>query len=374
MNAMTTIDQPPKRSEAIQVYDPIPLLDTSRFEHMQRIAGTMAACSLIPDALKGQTPQTTLANCFLVVNQAVRWNMDPFAVAQSVAIVHGKLCYEGKLVAAVLEQKLGIRLRYEWNNATGDALGIKVSGAFPDGRVETVEGTVGQWKTTGNNSPWGKLPKLMLAYRGSREWARLYAPGVMLGVYTEDELQDMQEDARATRARNVTPPPQAERPALSSSPPPAERPVSPPPAQQPAKPEEQPSEPEPDLEALVKQFEEDSLTAQSQEDLADCAAELLPYVNGDRQHMMGRELRTRAENAWVDAEKRIAHGATRQPQDEQEEEETLREQLLSRAREAAIGGSRKLKLFLGKLTVEERDLLTDEDIQRLEAAAARAEG
>lgn len=124
----------------------------------------------------------------------------------------------------------------------------------------------------------------------------------------------------------------------------------------------------------MKQFEEDSLTAQSLEDLADCAAELLPYVNGDRQHMMGRALRNRAENAWTDAEKRIAQSATRQPQDQQEEEETPRDRLLMNAREVAEAGSKKLRFFLGKLSVEERELLTDEDIQRLEAAAARAEG
>jgi hypothetical protein len=328
MNAMTTID-PPKRNEAIQVYDPIPLLDTSRFEHMQRIAGTMAACSLIPDALRGNTPQVTLANCFLVVNQAVRWNMDPFAVAQSVSVVRGKLCYEGKLVAAVIEQKLGVRLRYEWNDKRGDDFGVVVSGQFPDGRVETIDGTVGQWQTKDKegrvSNQWKSLPKLMLAYRGSREWARLFAPGVMLGVYTDDELQDMQEGAKAVRARDVTPAP-AERPALASpptanrpsTPPTAQRQSSPPPSQK-SKPEPQASEPEPDLAGMVKQFEEDSLTAQTLDDLADCGAELLPYVNGDHSHLMGRELRTRAENAWTDAEKRIAHGASGKPQDQQHE-------------------------------------------------------
>jgi len=332
MNAITTID-PPKRGEAIQVFDPIPLLDTSKFEHMQRIAGTMAACSLIPDALRGNTPQATLANCFLVVNQAVRWNMDPFAVAQSVSIVRGKLCYEGKLVAAVIEQKLGVRLRYEWNDKRGEEFGVVVSGQFPDGRVETIDGTVGQWQTKDKegkvSNQWRTLPKLMLAYRGSREWARLYAPGVMLGVYTEDELQDMQDSARAVRARDVTPA-QGERPALSSppsaarnpTPPAAQRTSAPTPAPE-AKPapeqDEQPVDPEPDLEALVKQFEEDALTAQTIEDLQDCASELLPYVNGDRSHLMGRELRTRAENAWTDAEKRIAHGASRKPQDQERE-------------------------------------------------------
>lgn len=333
MNALSTID-PPKRNEAIQVYDTIPLLDTSRFEHMQRIAGTMAACSLIPDALKGNTPQTTLANCFLVVNQAVRWNMDPFAVAQSVSVVRGKLCYEGKLVAAVIEQKLGVRLRYEWNDKRGDDFGVVVSGQFPDGRVETIDGTVGQWQTRDKegkvSNQWRTLPKLMLAYRGSREWARLFAPGVMLGVYTDDELQDMQEGAKAVRARDVTPVAQTERPALAS-PPPASRSSTPPaaergsnlpsakraePKQEPV--EQQPASTAPDLEALVSQFEEDSLTAQTQQDLADCAAELLPYVNGDRIHLMGRELRNRAESAWMAAEKRIAHGAGGKPQDQQE--------------------------------------------------------
>jgi hypothetical protein len=273
MNALSTID-PPKRNEAIQVYDPIPLLDTSRFEHMQRIAGTMAACSLIPDALKGNTPQTTLANCFLVVNQAVRWNMDPFAVAQSVSVVRGKLCYEGKLVAAALEQKIGVRLRYEWNDKRGDDFGVVVSGQFPDGRVETIDGTVGQWQTRDKDgkvsNQWRNLPKLMLACRGSREWARLFAPGVMLGVYTDDELQEMQDGAKAVRARDVTPPKAIAsdpEPARISGPPAAPRPATPPAAQRgsnlpsakkaepkPEPVEQQSSEQEPDLEALVSQF------------------------------------------------------------------------------------------------------------------------
>jgi hypothetical protein len=95
-------------------------------------------------------------------------------------------------------------------------------------------------------------------------------------------------------------------------------------------------------------------------------------------HLMGRALRTRAENAWTDAEKRIAHGESRQPPDQEDDEidedETPRGQLLSRAREVAINGPKKLKFFLGKLSAEESELLTAEDIQGLEAAAARAEG
>ena len=204
------------RREAAIIQDPIPLFDSQKFEMMQRVATAMARGSLVPEALTHVKPkganepvplpyETVLANCFLVVNQAVRWNMDPFAIAQCVSVVHGKLCYEGKLVAAVLDAKLGVRLRYEWNDKTGDSMAIKVSGQLPDGSVETIDGTVGDWKTTGTNSPWGKASnqKMMLAYRGARQWARLHAPGTMLGVYSDDEMSDLADDARARRATPV---------------------------------------------------------------------------------------------------------------------------------------------------------------------------
>jgi hypothetical protein len=203
----------PARREIQNVVDAVPILDTARFEHMQRIANVLARSSMIPETLRTEGNKDNkvalpfeqiLSNCFLVVNQAARWGMDPFAVISCCSVVHGRLAYEGKLVAAVLEAKLGVHLIYEWDDKAGDQAGIKVSGTLPDGRTEFVTGTVGQWKTTGPGSPWIKQPRLQLAYRGSREWGRLYAPGVMLGVYGEDEMDNLVEDARARRAQPVT--------------------------------------------------------------------------------------------------------------------------------------------------------------------------
>lgn len=200
------------------VEDVVPILDTARFEHMQRIATIMANASLIPDSLRTFKDEDgkivplafehIMANCFLVVNQATKWNMDPFGVAQCVSVVKGKLCYEGKLVAAVLDAKLGIELTFTYNDKAGDALGVVVSGTI-NGVTKTVEGTVGGWKTSGTNSPWGAVAnhKRQLAYRGSREWARLHKPALMLGAYTDDELADLQDASRANRARDVSPPP-----------------------------------------------------------------------------------------------------------------------------------------------------------------------
>lgn len=198
--ALTVVEAAPTPRTRIPVTDPIPVLDTGRFEQMQRVATVMANSSLIPESLnttkdeKGEKVYlplgTVIANCFLIVNQAVGWNMDPFAVAQCASVVHGRVCYEGKLIAAVLDQRAGVTLSYEWNNETGDAFGITVRGTLPSETTpREIKGTVGAWKTTRQGSPWGSQPRLQLAYRGAREWARVHKPAVILGVYSEDELE-----------------------------------------------------------------------------------------------------------------------------------------------------------------------------------------
>ena len=234
----TLPEQPPRKQDIRVVDDVIPVLDTARFEQMQRIANVMAHSSLIPDSLckvkdpnsndKNKlvplSPQEIISNCFLIVNQAVRWGMDPFAVGQCVSVVHGKLCYEGKLIAAVIDAKLGIKLEYDITGE-GDKMKVVVRGAINGqpvkdsmGKIKTVEGTVAEWKTTHPGSPWsatGGYPR-MLRYRGAREWGRVHAPSLMLGVYSEDEMEELSDNRRAMGARDVTPP----KPPVPPAPPP----------------------------------------------------------------------------------------------------------------------------------------------------------
>ncbi|MGN7827065.1 hypothetical protein ACTJJ8_10120 [Agrobacterium radiobacter] len=247
MNAIVEQKQPTAVRERIEVIDAVPLLDTSRFEHMQRVATVMARSTLMPESLymegkandKKLLPHDTiLSNCFLVVNQAVRWGLDPFAVAQCVSVVHGKLCYEGKLVAAVLQAKLGMNLHHHITGSgddtriymsdrpfneevtVGDSTGPLVSFLKPGIRIPGVrlfDGSVAEWKTTGTNSPWSpkNFPR-MLIYRGTRDWCRIYEPATMLGVYTDDEMVDMEDTTRSRAARDITPKPSlSERLAVS---------------------------------------------------------------------------------------------------------------------------------------------------------------
>lgn len=150
-----------------------------------QLADVMAKASLIPAHLQGKP-----GDCLLIVMQAQRWGMDAASVAQSTSVVHGKLCYEGKLVAAALYAMGAVegRLKYEFSGS-GESRAVKVTGRPRGAGVDqTVEGTVANWKTSNDN--WKKQPDDMLVYRGTRQWARRYAPEALLGVYTPDELED----------------------------------------------------------------------------------------------------------------------------------------------------------------------------------------
>lgn len=166
------------------------IFDSGAFQQMGVIASTLAASSLIPSSLKGKSDEETVANCFRVVEQAQRWGLSPFAVMDSASVVHGKLMWEGKLIAAAIKTSLGVRLSYIYDGE-GDTRRVTVSGEV-EGQIATIEGTVKDWKTTGNNSPWEKLANRdqMLAYRGARQWARRHAPEVILGVYSPDEFDE----------------------------------------------------------------------------------------------------------------------------------------------------------------------------------------
>jgi hypothetical protein len=135
-------------------------------------------------------------------------------------VVHGKLMLEGKLVAAVLESKLGIELNHYYTGEWGkddyriyvtDAdlsdeqiAGLKPHIKFPGIRI--VDGSVGEWKTLekdrSTKGNWKNQPDVQLQYRGDRTWARLFKSAIMLGVVTDDEIEAF-ADARNRAARRL---------------------------------------------------------------------------------------------------------------------------------------------------------------------------
>lgn len=182
-----------KSSEKEQVPNFIPedVFNIHVFRSCQRIANIMSSSKLVPEHLQNKPD-----DCFIVTQQAYRWRMDPFAVAQATSVVRGKLCYEGKLVAAVLEALTKIELNYKYSG-TGEKRQVIINRKVdpnPDDDVIVVWANV---KT--DNQQWKADPDQMLAYRGSRNWVRRHKPSVLMGIYTIDEMEAVKP------LQNVTP-------------------------------------------------------------------------------------------------------------------------------------------------------------------------
>lgn len=129
--------------------------------------------------------------CLGLTIQAIEWRMSPFAVANKSYVVNDRLCYESQLIHAVIEQRAPItsRLRHDFS---GEGLNRRCRvWATPKGEAEPMVYTSPPFKDiTPKNSPlWKTKPDLQLYYNTSRDWARVYFPDVILGVYSDDELE-----------------------------------------------------------------------------------------------------------------------------------------------------------------------------------------
>jgi hypothetical protein len=206
------------------VYKPSRMLDPTRFEYLTRISNIIADSELVPLSLKAKKKRGSsdweeferekiFANVFLVVEQADRWGVSPFALIQAASIVHGKLCFEGKVIAGILDELFGIALTFEWNGQNGEQLGCRITGViggqecvWPPQGIGKDFVTVAEWKTTGDGSPWQpkNYPRQM-RYRGSREWVRIYKPALLLGVFSDDEITEIAYEGAAQNARRVAP-------------------------------------------------------------------------------------------------------------------------------------------------------------------------
>lgn len=188
------------------------------YDQLFRLAEVMADSGVVPDSLrtegnasnKKELPRNrVVANCFLVAEQAHRWEMSPFTILGEAAIVHGKLGWEGKTINALIQKFSGVYLKFEYNDKSGDDLEVTVVGKLPnENEPRTVPGSVKSWKTTGTGSPWKMSDnialKRQLSYRGAREWMRIHLPSVMHGVLAIDEIQDFSDNASKPTTPVVT--------------------------------------------------------------------------------------------------------------------------------------------------------------------------
>jgi hypothetical protein len=185
------------------------LIPRNMGEAMQ-LAEMMARGKMMPEHLRNP------GDALMVIEQAMRWNMSPFAVAQATFNIKGKLLFAGTIVAAAIEDSGAIQglMDYQFSGE-GQNRKVTVSATRRgESTPRTVEVVLKDAAT--ENGIWKKQPDQQLVYHGSRVWARRWTPGVMLGVYTPEEWHQQRDTFAGTTLEAE---PEAQAPAAPAAPP-----------------------------------------------------------------------------------------------------------------------------------------------------------
>ena len=187
----------------------------SELEGMINLSKLMATSKVtIPVHLRNE------GDCLAIVMQSAQWGMNPFSVAQKTFLLNGVLGYEAQLVAAIINKNAPIkeRLNYQFVGNWDKVIGNTKEKTSKNGNVYRVSASTPEDEkgcgvivsatmhgetiprelhlmltqvTVRNSTLWAEDPKQQLSYLASKKWAILFCPDVILGLYTQDEVEEI---------------------------------------------------------------------------------------------------------------------------------------------------------------------------------------
>ena len=162
-----------------------------QFNQLLRAAQMLSQTSIIPQSYQGK-PQ----DCFVAIEMANRMGVSPMVVMQNMYVVKGKPSWAGQACTMLINSCGKFKdVKHIYTGEKGKPnRGCYVTATrISDGsQVDGVEVTMQMAQSEGwtSNSKWRNMPELMLAYRASAFFARVYCPEAMMGVQTAEEVYD----------------------------------------------------------------------------------------------------------------------------------------------------------------------------------------
>lgn len=259
------------------------------FELMQRAARLLSSSTLVPPQYRAVTVKTdwngvetsrienpnALANAVVALNMATRMKADPLMVMQNLYIIEGRPSWSSQWIIAAIngcgrfsplrfeiktEGKKTVEYttttwvdrqrqtnihKVEIDNKVCIAWAIeKETGARIESPPVSIEMAVKEGWYGKTGSKWQTMDEVMLRYRTAAFFGKLYAPELLMGLQTAEEVQDIIEarpdgsgayttdlDSLREQARPVEPEPVVEpvavveEPAAEPAPPPKATPA-----------------------------------------------------------------------------------------------------------------------------------------------------
>lgn len=170
-----------------------PFASMSNFDDAQRIAKMLSSSDLVPSNYRNN-----IANTMVALEMANRINVSPFHVMQNLDIIQGKPSWRSSFIIAALNSSGRFKpLRFEFVGSdnksddygcrayTDDMDGNRVVGPIVTWAMVKAEGWLSK-----SGSKWKTMPELMFQYRAASFFGRLYAPDILNGMQSVEEVKD----------------------------------------------------------------------------------------------------------------------------------------------------------------------------------------
>lgn len=217
------------------VAEPMSFLTSGGFDQLLRVANMLCSSSLVPVAYRkvkeikeyGQVTgwednPAALANCAVALNMAHRMNADPLLIMQNLHIIEGRPSWSSPFIIASinscgrynsLDYELSApgeptEVEYtatEWINKKKTEVKKTVivrhqtcvaytteksTGKRLESPLISIQIAIDEGWLTKKGSKWQTMPELMLRYRCASFFGRLYAPELLMGLQSTEELED----------------------------------------------------------------------------------------------------------------------------------------------------------------------------------------
>lgn len=175
------------------------------FNHAQRVAQMLSSSDLVPASYKGNVQNTMIA-----LEMANRVGVSPLAVMQNLHIIQGKPSWSSSfIISAINSSKRFTNLLFKMEGA-GDSLSCfayaksLTTGEHVEGPKVTMQMAKEEGWFNKAGSKWKTMPDLMIRYRAAAFFGRLYAPDIIMGMQTAEEVQDVAGKGSDEDRKNIS--------------------------------------------------------------------------------------------------------------------------------------------------------------------------
>ena len=179
-------------TELTPITEPAETFSLQAFDHAQRVAKALSSSTMIPKDYQNNIPNTLVA-----LEMAHRIGASPLMVMQNLHIIHGRPSWSSSFIIAALNSSgrfTALKFKATENSCMAYAT-EKATGEILEGPTITLAMANAEGWASKTGSKWKTMPDLMLRYRAAAFFGRLYAPEIMMGMHSVEEIGDIQTEA-----------------------------------------------------------------------------------------------------------------------------------------------------------------------------------